>query len=218
MNTNIPLKSSAENDPVALTEFQLDALAETFNMSLGEAAAIFSQIVSEEIKLSVPIVELLCQKDLAARMIAIRGNRSQERLCGITQHFTTKDSFNTDTMLIFSEHGSLEIIRRMLGSTANVESITELEQDALAEIGNIIINGCMSTISNLFQKPSLGTLPCVATNTADALFASRSSDHVLLVKIGMHLASQNIDGYVLFLMDVDSIRHFVKEVEQVFKA
>ena len=57
MNTNIPLKSSAENDPVALTEFQLDALAETFNMSLGEAAAIFSQIVSEEIKLSVPIVE-----------------------------------------------------------------------------------------------------------------------------------------------------------------
>jgi len=136
VNTNIPLKSSAENDPVALTEFQLDALAETFNMSLGEAAAIFSQIVSEEIKLSVPIVELLCQKDLAPRMIAIRGNRSQERLCGITQHFTTKDSFNTDTMLIFSEHGSLEIIRRMLGSTANVESITELEQDALAEIGN----------------------------------------------------------------------------------
>lgn len=213
-STPLPL----EIDTVALTEFQLDALTETFNMSLGEAAATFSQIVSEEIKLSVPAVELLCQKDLAERMVAVHGKKhGQERLCSITQHFTTRESFSTDTMLVFSESGSLEIIRRMLGGTSHIETITELEQDALAEIGNIIINGCMSTISNLFKKPALGTLPSVSTSTADALFSRSSSDHVLLVKIGMHLASQNIDGYVLFLMDVDSIRHFVNEVEQVFQ-
>lgn len=217
MVTSISL--SAEPDTVILTELQLDALAETFNMSLGEAAAIFSQIVSEEIKLSVPAVELLSQHELAERMTATHANKhGHERLCSITQHFTTKESFSTDTMLVFSESGSLEIIRRMLGSaSSHAETITELEQDALAEIGNIIINGCMSTISNLFKKPAIGTLPSVSTSTPDMLFSHRSSDHVLLVRIGMHLASQNIDGYVLFLMDVDSVRHFVNEVEQVFK-
>lgn len=216
VTSNNPLP--AEPDTVILTELQLDALAETFNMSLGEAAAIFSQIVSEEIKLSVPAVELLSQQELTDRMATAHSNRhGHERLCSITQHFTTRESFSTDTMLVFSESGSLEIIRRMLGGASHAETITELEQDALAEIGNIIINGCMSTISNLFKKPALGTLPSVSTSAPNMLFSHRSSDHVLLVKIGMHLASQNIDGYVLFLMDVDSVRHFVNEVEQVFK-
>lgn len=201
---------------LAMSELQLDALAETFNLSLGEAAAVFSQLVQEEIELSVPTVELVSRHDLVERLEAMGGSAGS-RLCSITQQFDASESFHTDTMLIFPESGSLEIVRRMLGEQATAEAISELEQDALAEIGNIIINGCMSSISNLFRKEIIGTLPEVVINESRALIMEHcTADDVLVARIGLHLSVQNVSGFVLFMMDIHSIRNFMGEIEHIF--
>jgi len=203
--------------PLVLTDLQLDALAETFNLSLGEAAAVFSQLVQEEIELSVPTVELLPRDQLVERLESMQQTAPSSRLCSITQRFDAAGSFHTDTMLIFPESGSLEIVRRMLGDEATAEAISELEQDALAEIGNIIINGCMSSISNLFRKEIIGTLPEVVINDSRTLIMEHcTADDILVARIGMHLAVQNVSGFVLFMMDIPSIRNFLGEIEHLF--
>ncbi len=202
---------------MTFTELQLDALAETFNLSLGEAAATFSAIVHEEITLSVPTVEVLNREDLAQRLENMQRSETRDRLCGINQHFHAGNNFQTETLLLFPEQGSLEIVRRMLGDTTPIEQITELEQDALAEIGNIIINSCMSSLANLFGTEMIGTLPTVEANTARALLEQHSHDEVILVaRIGMTMAAQNTSGFVLFIMDVPSIQTFMKQVERLF--
>ncbi|MCB1788727.1 MAG: chemotaxis protein CheC [Gammaproteobacteria bacterium] len=204
-------------DRIVLDDLQLDALAETFNLSLGEAAAVFSQLVQEEIELSVPTVELVPREQMIERLKELGRHGDTERLCSITQEFDAQETFQTDTMLIFPEKDSLEIVRRMLNEQATAEAITELEQDALAEIGNIIINGCMSSISNLFHKEISGTLPEVVISDARSLLTEHcSADDVLVARIGMHLAVQNVSGYVLFMMDISSIRNFLGEIEHLF--
>lgn len=201
-----------------LNELQLDALAETFNLSLGEAAATFSLLVAEEIELSVPMVELVSRQDMVVRLQEMGHVGEEGRLCGITQRFEAEHSFHADTMLIFPEGGGLEIVRRMLGDEQAADAITELEQDALAEVGNIIINGCMSSISNLFKKEVSGTLPVVILSNARTLLLEHClADQVLVARIGMHLAARNVSGYVLFMMDIASIRDFVSEIENVFR-
>ena len=52
-------------------------------------------------------------------------------------------------LLIFPEKNSLELVRAVAGDHLSFEDILELEQEALAEIGNVILNGCMATIANL---------------------------------------------------------------------
>ena len=212
-----PARATTPAERLAMSDLQLDAMAETFNLSLGEAAAVFSQLVQEEIELSVPTVELLPRAALIERLEIMQDSGPHSRLCSITQRFDAAGAFHTDTMLIFPEDDSLEIVRRMLGDEATAETISELEQDALAEIGNIIINGCMSSISNLFHKEISGTLPEVVISDARSLLTEHcSADDVLVARIGMHLAVQNVSGYVLFMMDISSIRNFLGEIEHLF--
>jgi chemotaxis protein CheC len=209
----------AHNDPpLQLSELQLDALAEAFNLSLGEAAEVFSQLISEEVVLSVPVVELIDRADLSVKLAPLQNARGNDRVCGITQQFVGGNGFQTSTVLLFPEGGSLEIVRRMLGDETSAESITELEQDALAEVGNIIINGCMSSLANLFHRELLGTIPEVQVSSGEALVSTHCrTERVLLARVGMHLSRRDVHGFVLFMMDTASILSFVGDVETAFQ-
>ncbi len=106
----------------------------------------------------------------------------------------------------------------MLGDDTSIEHITELEQDALAEIGNIIINSCMSSLANLFGTEMSGSLPRVQSRTARTLLDDKAATDVILVaRIGMTMAAHNLSGFVLFIMDVPSIEHFMDQVSRLFR-
>ncbi len=200
------------------SELEMDALTEAFNLSLGEAAATFSAIVREEIELSVPTIEILSRDELTQRLESAQPSAAGDRLCRINQRFDAASGFQTDALLLFPEHGSLEIVRRMLGDDTPVQQITELEQDALAEIGNIIINSCMSSLANLFGTEMRGSLPRVQSRTARTLLDDKSdSDVILVARIGMTMSAHNLSGYVLFIMDVPSIENFMAQVGRLFR-
>ena len=200
------------------SDLEMDALAEAFNLSLGEAAATFSAIVHEEIELSVPIVEFISRDELTRRLQGDKADQDPTRLCRINQSFTGSDGLVTDALLLFPEHGSLEIVRRMLGDNTPVQHITELEQDALAEIGNIIINSCMSSLANLFGTELIGSLPRVQCSDAAHLLDDKAADNLILVaRIGMVMSAHNLSGFVLFLMDVPSVDQFMARVAQLFR-
>lgn len=196
-----------------LSELQLDALGETFNIALGEAASVFSQIVSEEVLLSVPWVALMPRDKVS---VAVDIGQDGKRLCGVMQRFSAEQVFEADTLLVFSEEGGLEVVRRLLNESTPVSHITELEQDALAEVGNIIINACMGSIANLLGREIPGSLPRVLLADAYSLLAHGQGESVLVAKIGMKLESTQIEGFVLFMMDLESIKHFVDKVGDVF--
>ena len=202
----------------SFSDLEMDALAEAFNLSLGEAAATFAAIVREEIELSVPIVEFISRDELTRRLQGDKADDDPARLCRINQSFTGSDGLVTDALLLFPEHGSLEIVRRMLGDDTPIQHITELEQDALAEIGNIIINSCMSSLAMLLGTELIGSLPRVQCSDAAHLLDDKAPDNLILVaRIGMVMSAHNLSGFVLFLMDVPSVDQFMARVAQLFK-
>lgn len=202
-----------------LSEMERDALAEAFNLALGEAAASFADIVNEEIHVTVPEVEILTRKELVQRLNALPTAQDNPTLCSISQTFHSADAhLATETLLLFPERGGLDIVRRMLGDTSTpLEHVSELEQDALGEIGNIIMNSCMSSLANIFSTEMIGTLPGVERVTPQDLFRHHGqSDVVLVARIGMSLSSQNVTGYVLFLMDLPSLANVIKLIQRFF--
>ncbi|GAB4056815.1 hypothetical protein [Uliginosibacterium sediminicola] len=203
---------------IEFSELERDALAEAFNLSLGEAAATFSTMVHEEIELSVPTVEVVSHADFVSQVESLLHKTRNMRVASISQCFESDAGFDTRTFLLFPEQGSLEIVRRMLGDDTPIEQITELEQDALAEIGNVIINSCMSSLANLFGARLEGTLPLVETATSSTLLRDRAPDAVMLVaRITMSMSAHDISGLVLFVMDVPSLTKFMQELRRVFR-
>ena len=192
-----------------LSELENDALVEIFNIGVGHAAAAMSEIVNEEVTMSVPSIRFLNRAD-AAELLGVN-SRDSERICGISQHY--KGAFEAEAILMFPEDKSLEIVRLMVGESVPLQELTEMEQEAMSEIGNIILNSCVGTLANIFQQELHGSLPVYHVGTSEEILASSGSvtdTVVLMLHIDFILETHQIHGYVAFILDISAL-HDLKE-------
>ncbi len=203
---------------IELTALEKDALAEAFNVALGAASATFAEVVHTEVQMSVPAVDLLTREQLVARLNLLPGDASSRRLVSIAQDFASGAAIETDAVLLFPQQASLEVVRRMLGDhAAEVQDITELQQDALSEVGNIIINSCMATLADMFGVEFQGSLPQVESTEVEELVSRmHPGDATLLAQISMTMRASNVTGVVLFLMNVPSLESLVNHMRTYF--
>lgn len=185
-----------------LSELQLDALVEIFNMGVCNAASAMSSIVNEEVTMSVPTITFQSRNDAATTL----GNKESRSICGVIQRY--QGAFNTDAILMFPEEQSLEIVRLMVGDSVSNEELTEMEQEAMSEIGNIILNACVGTLANIFQRELEGSLPTYHVgSSSDILEVNNNSteDLVMMLHIDFALEKHKIHGYVAFLLDMSAL-------------
>src|SRR5690242_11444532 len=135
-------------DASALSETEQDALAEIANIGVSRAAASLRQMVGEQVMLAVPAVNIVSRQ--AASRLVERGNAP--KLVAVQQSF--EGPFSGRALLIFPEAHSLELVRSIVGDEHSLEDIIDLEHEALAETGNIILNGCLATIANVLDRKS----------------------------------------------------------------
>jgi len=188
--------------PFVLDELELDALTELVNIGISHAAASLAVMVGEQVLLSVPSVVILSRSEAAALI----GQRKNDLLVAVRQAFHGEVSGRV--LLIFPESNSLELVRAAVGEHLSLEDILELEHEALAEIGNIILNSCMATIANLLQRSLKMSLPEIVRGAGGEFFelsASRSDDVVLFVHINFSLKGHEVSGYVAMVMDFPSL-------------
>lgn len=194
-----------------LSELEHDALVEIFNIGVGQAAAAMSGIVNEAVTMSVPSISFLNRADAAA-LLGHRGEQAQ-RICGVSQHYA--GAFETEAILMFPEDKSLEIVRLMVGELVPLSELTEMEQEAMSEIGNIILNSCVGTLANIFEQELQGSLPVYHVGTSeDILSASGSAADsvVMMLHIDFILEMHQIHGYVAFILDVSALRDLKEQI------
>lgn len=184
-----------------LSEIENDALIEIFNIGVGRAAAAMSSIVSEEVAMSVPAISF----ENRVQAAAILSQKEAERICAIRQYYT--GAFNTEAILMFPENKSQEIVRLMVGDTVSQEELGEMEQEAMSEIGNIILNSCMGMLANIFDRELQGSLPTYHVGSSAEILASgypgqEINSTALMLRINFHIVKHEIKGYVAFLLDV----------------
>lgn len=136
-----------------LSEFEIDAVTELMNMAMGQAAASLNELVHEEVQLSVPSVDFMSPAEFRDTI----GKATLDRVSLIDQHVS--GPFDGNMLLMFPEENSLELVRTMLGEEVGIEELTELEQDAFIEIGNIIIGAAMATLADALGVEFTSALP-----------------------------------------------------------
>jgi len=185
-----------------LNELESDALTELVNIGVSRAAVALRGLVGEQVLLSVPSLSVLSRAEAAALL----ERPESHLLVAIRQAF--HGEFSGRALLIFPEANSLELVRAVARGELELEDIIELEQEALAEIGNIILNGCMATVASLLQRRLTMSLPEVIRGRALDFFEvsrSVSDDVVLFVHINFALKEREISGYIAMVMDFLSI-------------
>lgn len=191
------------DEPIAiLDELELDALTELVNLGVGRAAASLRDLAGEQVHLSVPNVVLVTRPHAIEIL-----NEKGTALVGVHQVF--EGDIVGRAFLMFPETNSVELVRAVTGGDLELEEIIELEQEALAETGNIVLNGCLSTIANLLQRRLRISLPEVLRGEGAAFFSlpppPLAGDVVMFVYIDFEMRLRNIQGYLAMLMDMPSL-------------
>jgi chemotaxis protein CheC len=94
-----------------------------------------------------------------------------------------------------------------VGDEHSLEDVIDLEEEALAETGNIILNACLATIANVLRRTMRMSLPSILRGDGDALFEvnASSGNLVLFLYIDFTIKNRDIRGFIALLMDLPSI-------------
>ncbi len=195
---------------IPITELQRDALAEMFNIGVGRAASSLSQIVNDEILITAPEVHLL---DPASATRMVVGEKS--RKCStVSQTFT--GPFVARAVLVFPENNALEIIRLMVGEHITLEELSELEQEAMSEVGNIILNATFSAVADMVGVELQGSLPNHRFGDARALLLEDCNEEsvILVIQANLVISKQQIEGHIVFVLSVRSLHNLLEAVDR----
>ena len=185
------------------TAEESDAFTEIFNIGAGKAALALSELLDAPIVFSVPFCVVLPLDEA----VDYFRRRFGTDICVVSQDFS--GPFDGSALLMFHEASSLTLAQTVLKTDEPIKAITELEREALTEIGNIILNACLSSFGDLLDREVATSLPRFLAGPSGAMLrGARGYDVVLVVKVDFNVEGRDIEGYVTFVLNVDSVAAF----------
>jgi PAS domain S-box-containing protein len=189
---------------LALSEIERDAITELANIGVSRAASSLRKMVGQQVLLSVPSVDILSRRAAAALI----SEREHDNLIAVQQSFS--GAFDGRALLIFPQTNSRHLLRAIIGDDEiGANDAAEMEQEALAETGNIILNGCLGTIANMLRNSLALSLPTILRGNGTQLFeGGRNQDAeglVLFLYINFSVRDRDIRGYIAMLMDLPAL-------------
>ncbi|TDK35027.1 chemotaxis protein CheX [Rhizobium deserti] len=188
---------------IFLGELERDALTEVVNIGVSRAAASLRKMVNKQVILSVPSIAIVTRRSAAALI----GQRESEGLIAVQQHF--EGPFSGRALLIFPESNGLSLARAIVGGEMTEDELIDMEDEALTETGNIILNGCLGSMANMLQHSLKMSLPDVLRGDSEHLFdvleTSNEDSFVLFLYINFSVREHDIRGYIAMIMDLPSL-------------
>jgi len=197
-----------------LTALQRDAIVELLNIGMGRAASSLSEMVAEEVLLSVPEVFLVSRDEAIARL----GLSESTRVSTVCEGFS--GPFAGDALLMFPQADSLDLVHALLREEMPLEMLSEMEQEALTEVGNIVLNACLGSLGNVFTRELSYQLPVfLHGECADMLDAEagRQRSLVLSMRTDFGLQRAKVDGHLVLIMDLASIHAFLEQIDRYIR-
>lgn len=192
-------------DSVHFSDDEIEGLTEIFNIGMGRAADSLSQLVGNEVLLKVPTIVVSPRQEAVAHLAGQVG----QRICAVKQRY--HGSFDTEAILMFPEENSLELVRSIVGSHVPLELVGDMEQEAMAEVGNILLNAATGSVGTLLKSTLTGSLPVVETGSSEEILGvgNRPGDvMVILMHISFRIVRLDIKGHVAYVLDLPSVKAF----------
>lgn len=182
---------------------QLDALAELMNIGVGRAAGMLNQMVDSPIELHVPIVKVLPASALGAEL----ETQPDEVLSFVRLGFG--GAIRGTAALLFPTDSAAKLVAALTGEEPGTPDLDSVRAGTLSEVGNIVINGVMGSISNVLELRLTYDLPTYLEASLDQLFKTTGTDLadplVLIAHTRFNVYDLEFQGTILLIFEVLSL-------------
>ncbi|MGL5832747.1 MAG: chemotaxis protein CheX [Waterburya sp.] len=196
-----------------LTYEQLDALQEIVNIGIGRAAAMLNEMVDARIVLEVPTIQLLTASQLLQEMIARFNSQS---ISVVRLGFS--GSLSGTAELMFPTDSASVLVAVLTGEDLDSPDLDAVKIGTLSEIGNIVINGVIGSISNILEQRMEYKIPSYCEDTIENLLLSERNmtDDVVFILAQARFAIEQLEivGDIILIFEMKTFDNLLKAIDQ----
>ena len=196
----------------SLSADQLDALQEFINIGVGRAASILNDMLDCHILLRTPLIEIFDTVQLQQKLEKrFNGGRFS------TVRLAFSGQFSGTTELLFPTESASTLVAALTGEDPDSVDLDAVKIGTLSEIGNIVINGVMGSISNLLGQHLHYAIPMYLEDTIDNLLLTnqKSIDKAvfLLAQTRFEIEQLEVTGDIILILEVSSFGALIAAID-----
>jgi chemotaxis protein CheC len=188
-----------------LTTVQLDVLREIGNVGAGNAATSLSQMLGRKIEMTVPRINILPFRDVAD---AVGGGESL--VAGVFLQVT--GSAPSSILFIMPIQSASLLIDLLMGRALKADcELTEMDQSALREIGNILAGSYLNALGAFTSLEFNQSVPALAVDMAGAILSEilyklgQVGDYALVIETEFIEDEKQVKGHFFLLPEPGSL-------------
>lgn len=216
-----------------LTTEQRDAISEGANIAVGKSASTLSMMIGREIDIDVPVVKLIPRGKLAEFF----NKRYSSEILGVSIKFD--GNLSGTSTLFFERLQGKTLVDKLLSENPldeddgwdlpTADSVVSLrnedqlfsdtDKEALIEMGNIMINGMMGSVSNLLNTVFEYSLPELHLRFRfpdDTSENGSREQYALLLETHFKDAEAEIEGFLTLIFEFGEHTHqFLNAIDSI---
>ena len=190
---------------------QIDALKEIINIGVGQGANVLNEMLGLHIQLSVPNISILTPQQFSQTMASYY----QDPLACIALPF--KGNCRGNAQLVFPCETASRLISALVQDECLHSDMDSIRAAAFTEVGNIVLNAVMGTISNMLGFHLEYSMPDYTLTQVNDLLPReiRTEDtSILLAKTRFSVEALEVIGNIILFVEVASFDELIKAITQ----
>ena len=202
---------------ITLTPEQEDALIEIGNVGMSKAAKQLSVLLNSTIKISIPKISIININELAAN-----SHFDKEQILSFVYQGLSKDLQGFASLVFLREQTTI-LTMAVIGETPQLtqEEARACEQEAMLEIGNIIISSCMSIIVNMLSMSIKLSLPYYDENNIVSLLQklcepiSGLTESIISLSTKFDTSNDKLSGSLFIILTEESVQSLLQGIKEL---
>ncbi len=201
-------------DKIEISDEQIEAIKELCNIGVGKGASVLNTMLSCHITLSVPNVKIISCEDFKEELKLFAKESS---ISAVSLGFQGVISGSAQLMFPTETASSLVAV---LVDERDALDMDALRSGTFCEVGNIVLNGVMGSISNILELTFEYSVPEYIETSPDNFIkkpsVTQKDSQVLLAKTYFNINELDIDGDIAIFMKIGAIHKLIDTIEKKF--
>ncbi len=193
-----------------ITNEQIDALKEMINIGVGSGADVMNTMLNSHIQLQVPYLKVVLPEELEKEIKA----HNSGRFSAVNLPF--KGSFLGTAELVFPAESATKLVKTLTNQHSEMPNVDSIRAGTLTEIGNVVLNAVMGTISNILDLSLNYSVPNYMEGDVKKLMVANKINFdtvIMLARTRFLIEELEIEGDILLFLEVESFGKLLKKID-----
>lgn len=194
-----------------VNEKQLDVLKELINIGAGKGAGILNSMIDTHVHLEVPLIKIFDFRNVESELSFLES----ESLAAVSLDF--HGIFSGSSELIFPSSSGSKLVNVLTEEFETDPDLDALRAGTLTEIGNVVLNSIIGTISNMLELHFRYTVPLFVEGKLNKLSSHEKISEkstTVLARTKFLLKEYDITGEILIFFETDSFETLLKRIDK----